>query len=225
MGTSAAGTEERAMAVEGYFGAEARDRIAAAVKRAEALSRGQIVPAVVEKSDAYPEARFRGAVLGAAIATAAVLALHLPLTLGELPLVQLAAGIAGGLLALWDPVERLLVGRRAMDQAVRARALRAFHENGLQRTAEGTGVLVFASLFERHAVVLGDRGIHERMGDGEWDRALAVLVAGMRAGDPARGFVDAIALVGARLATHFPRDPSAKAPLNELEDAIRVSPT
>jgi putative membrane protein len=211
--------------LERHFGTEARDRIAEAVRRAESLSRGQIVPAVVEKSDAYPEARFRGALLGAALATAVVLELHLPLTLAELPLVQLAAGVLGGLLALWDPVERLLIGRRAMDQAVRARALRAFHEHGLQRTAEGTGVLVFASLFERHAVVLGDHGIHGKMGEREWDRALAALVAGMHAGEPARGFVDAIALTGARLAEQFPRDPSAKAPLNELEDAIRVSPT
>jgi putative membrane protein len=213
------------MRIDATFGEEARARIAQAVKRAEALSRGQIVPAVVEKSDAYPEARFRGALLGAAVATVAVLALRLPLTLAELPIVQLAAGIAGGLLARWDPVERLLAGRAAMDEAVRARALRAFHEHGLQRTAEGTGVLVFASLFERQAVVLGDHGIHAKMGDAEWERALAALVAGTRAGDPARGFVDAVALVGARLAEHFPRDPSRKASLNELEDAIRVSPT
>jgi putative membrane protein len=85
-------------------------------------------------------------------------------------------------------------------------------------------VLVFASLFERSAVVLGDRGIHERMGD-DWDRAVAALTAGMAAGDPARGFVDAIAVCGAKLAQHFPRDPGAKAPPNELEDAIRASRT
>jgi len=105
---------------------------------------------------------------------------------------------------------------------VRARAVRAFHEQGLHRTAEGTGVLLFASLFERRAVVLGDRGIHEKMVDGEWDRALEALVAGMRAGDPGRGFEEAVALCGARLAEHFPRDPAAKAPPNELGDAIRV---
>lgn len=206
------------------FGEEARTRVAEAVKRAEALSRGQIVPAVVEKSDAYPEARFRGALFLAALATGVVLALQLPLTLAELPVVQVAAGIAGALLARWDPVEKLLAGRAALDEAVRARALRAFHEHGLQRTDEGTGVLVFASLFERQAVVLGDHGIHAKMGDAEWDRAVAALVAGMGAGDPARGFVEAIALVGARLAEHFPRDPARKAPRNELEDAIRVSP-
>jgi putative membrane protein len=56
----------------------------------------------------------------------------------------------------------------------------------------------------------------------EWDRALAALVAGMRAGDPGAGFVEAVALVGARLAEHFPRDPSAHPSRNELEDVIRT---
>src|SRR6266498_2179531 len=76
--------------IERHFGEAARAHVAEAVGRAEALSRGQIVPVVVEKSDPYPEARFRGAILGAAIATVAVLALGLPLTAAELPFVQLA---------------------------------------------------------------------------------------------------------------------------------------
>jgi putative membrane protein len=212
------------VSVDHYFGQDAKTRVAEAVRRAEALSRGQIVPVVVEKSDAYPEARFRGAILAAALATAIVLALRAPLSLAELAVLQLVAGVVGALVAMWDPIERLLVGARAMDEAARARAMRAFHENGLHRTEHGTGVLVFASLFEHAAVVLGDHGIHERMGD-DWGRAVAVLGAGMRAGDPAKGFVDAIAVCGAKLAEHFPRDPGAKAPRNELEDAIRTSKT
>jgi len=212
------------VAIDTYFGEDARKRIAEAVRRAEALSRGQIVPVVVEKSDPYPEARFRGAIIGAALATGIVLAFHAPLSLVELALLQLATGIVGALVASWNPVERLLVGARAMDEAARARAMRAFHENGLHRTAEGTGVLVFASLFEHGAVILGDHGIHGRMGD-DWDRAVAALVAGMRGGDPAKGFVDAIAVCGAKLAEHFPRDPQAKRATNELEDAIRASRT
>jgi putative membrane protein len=210
--------------LERHFGEEARARIAEAVRRAEGLSRGQLVPVVVEKSDPYPEARFRGGITLAALATGLALGLHLPLSLAELALVQVAAGLAGALLAAWDPVERLLVGSRAMDEAARARALRAFHEHGLHRTAEGTGVLVFASLFEHEAVILGDHGIHARMGQ-DWDRAVAALVAGMKAGDPGRGFVDAVALCGARLAEHFPRDPAAKHTPNELEDTIRTSRT
>jgi putative membrane protein len=210
--------------LERHFDEAARARIAEAVRRAEALSRGQIVPVVVAKSDPYPEVRFRGAIAAAAVATGVVLALHAPLSLVELAILQLAAGIAGALLASWDPVERLLAGERALDEAVRARALRAFHEHGLHRTGEGTGVLVFASLFEHEAVVLGDHGIHEKMG-AEWKRAVDALVEGMKASDPAKGFVEAIALVGARLAEHFPRDPSAHPSRNELEDAIRASRT
>ncbi len=210
--------------LERHFGDEARARVQEAVRRAEALSRGQIVPVLVEKSDPYPEVRFRGAILAAAIATAAVFALRVPLSAAELPLLQLAAGIAGALAATWDPIERLLAGRRAMDEAVRARAVRAFHEHGLHRTAEGTGVLVFASLLERQAVVLGDHAIHAKMGD-DWRKVVDALTAGLRSGEPARGFVEAIAVCGARLAEHFPRDPASRPPPNELEDAIRTSRT
>ena len=212
------------MSIDRELGAEARARIAGAVKRAESLSRGQIVPAVVERSDAYPEARWRGALLGAALATAAVLASGEPVAPWELPFAQLAAGLLGALAGAWGPLERVLAGRRAMDEAVRARAVRAFHEHGLQRTAEGTGVLVFASLLERQAVVLGDHGIHARMGD-DWQKAVDALVAGLRAGSTERGFVDAIAICGARLAEYFPREPGAGPAPNELEDAIRASKT
>jgi putative membrane protein len=210
--------------LERFFGEEARARIEAAVREAEARTTGQIVPVVVEKSAGYPEARYRGAALGAALATVLVLALRLPLTLAELPLVQLVCGVLASLLALWDPVERILAGRVEIELAARERAVRAFHEHGLHHTAQGTGVLVFASLFERRAVVLGDRGIHEKMGDAEWQRAVAALVEGMRRDDPAAGFCEAIALCGAKLAEHFPRAPGA-VPGNELPDALRASET
>jgi putative membrane protein len=179
-----------------------------------------VVPVVVARSDAYPEARLRAALLGAAVVTAAVLLSSLPVTLGELPLAQVAGAALGWALAWLAPLERLLVGRHHMDHEVQARALRAFHEHGLHKTAEGTGVLVFASLLEREAVVLGDHGIHARVGDGEWKATVDALVAGLKRGAPADGFVEAIGRCGSRLAEHFPR---GGAPVsNELPDAITL---
>jgi putative membrane protein len=205
------------------FDEAARSRVAEAVHRAEHRSHGQIVPAVVGRSDAYPEARFRGALLGVALATGVVLLLDLPVSLAELPAIQLVAGLLGGLAALWPPLERQLIGRRAMEQAVRSRALRAFHEHGLHRTTQGTGVLVFASLLERRAVVLGDHGIHARMGDDGWSDAVAALVEGLSRDAPGEGFLEAITRCGARLEQHFPREASETEPPNELPDALRVS--
>ncbi len=204
-----------------FFGSQAQARVAEAVRAAESRSLGQIVPVVVERSGGYPEVRYRGALIAAGLATIVAVALRLPLTIAELPLVQIAAGVAGALLSMMDPLERVLAGRRDMDLVTQARALRAFAEHGLHKTEKGTGVLVFASLFERRAVVLGDHGIHEKMADGEWQKALEALVAGLHRGDPASGFCEAIALCGAKLAEHFPRPPG-EGPGNELPDELHT---
>ena len=212
------------MTLERFFPPEARERVARAVREAEAKSLGQIVPVVVERSGRYPEVPWMGGVLLAALATAVAEVSRLGATVWELPFLQLAAGLLGGILARLDPVERLLAGRRDLEAAVRSRAERAFLANGLNRTERGTGVLVFASLLERRALVLGDHGIHEKMGDEGWRQGVEVLVAGIRRGDPAAGFCDAIALVGAKLAEHFPRTGGGPGP-NELTDELRGSPS
>jgi putative membrane protein len=209
--------------IDRFFKPEDRARIEAAVRSAEERSRGEIVPVVVEKCDGYPEARFRGAFLGLALATLVVLVTQAPLTLAELALLQLAAAVAGGLLALWDPIERILAGRVERELAARERAVRAFHEHALHRTREGTGVLVFAALFEHQAVVLGDRGIDEKMGQEQWQRAVDALVTGMRRNDPASGFCSAIEIVGGTLEHHFPR--LADDAGNELDDTFRSTKT
>jgi len=211
------------MTLTRFFPAEARERVARAVRDAEARSLGQIVPVVVERSGRYDEVPWIGGVLLAAVATAAIELLRLDVALWELPVLQLGAGILGALLSRLDPVERLLAGRRDLDETTRDRALRAFAENGLGRTAQGTGVLVFASLLEHRAHIVGDHGIHGKMGEEGWRQGVEALVAGVRRGDPAAGFCDAIGLVGAKLAEHFPRAGGA-AP-NELPDELRESRT
>jgi len=210
--------------VDRHFGPEARARVEAAVREAEARSLGQIVPVVVARSAGYPEARYRGALVAAALAAAGALAADhwlWPVALWELALLEVVAGVAGALLALWDPIERLLAGRAERALATEERARFAFRVHRLDRTERGTGVLVFASLFERRAVILGDHGIDAKMGAAEWQRAVDRLAAGMRRGDAAAGFCEAIALVGGRLAEAFPRG-DGPGPGNELPDALRA---
>ncbi len=212
------------MTIDRFFPPEARERVARAVREAEARSMGQIVPVVVGRSERYEEAPWIAGVLLAALATAVAEVTGVGVTAWELPFVQLGAGLIGALMARIGPVRRLLAGKGHIEEAVRARAQQAFLENGLTRTERGTGVLVFASLMEHRAVVLGDHGIHEKMGDEGWQKGVDALVAGIGRGDPAAGFCDAIALVGATLAEHFPRPAGAAVP-NELPDELRGTRT
>ena len=202
------------------FDENARERIRQAVVQAERETLGEIVPVVVDRSDAYPEAQDRGGAVALAIATAVVLLVFPDLPLWEMAAIQAVAFALGFVAGGWDPLSRLLVGRKAMDAMVRWRAEVAFREHGLSRTRHGTGVLVFASLFEHEVVILGDEPVHAKIGAGAFEEAVSILVRRIREGRPADGFVEAIESVGGHLRAHFPR--TADAPGNELPDDLTV---
>jgi putative membrane protein len=202
------------------FPKEVQERIEAAVREAESRSTGQVVPVVVQRSEPYEETRWIAAVLAAALVTGVVELLRWEPSVAGIFGLQILGGLVGWWIGRLTPVERLLAGRRHQEQAVHARAEQAFFEHGVHQTREGTGVLVFASLLEHRAVVIGDRGIHARMGDAEWQRAVDALVEGMRRGAPGDGFVAAIERVGARLEEHFPRRAGEAVP-DELPNGLK----
>jgi putative membrane protein len=199
---------------------EAQAHIAQAVRAAESLTVGQIVPVVVDRSDHYPEAPLRASLLAAALAAAIVFWCS---DLGGPTSLLIAGGaslLAVGITLLVPSLHRLLMGRSALEARVHQRALRAFVEHGVHHTTAETGVLLFASLFERRVVVLGDRAIHEKMGEAGWQQAVSALTSGLRQGKAEEGFVAAIAIVGEKLAGAFPRAGAPRG--NELSDELRV---
>lgn len=229
------------------FGDAEVARITEAVKAAEAKSHGEIVPVVVERCEAYPEAQERGGVAGALLATVALLGiphalsawgtvlLHLAayvvgdsaawwdphaVQLWGLVLLQIAGYAVGYTAARWQPLARALIGKKTLARAARWRAELAFREYGLVNTARGTGVLVFAALFERQVVVLGDQPVVEAFGEGEFRHIVERMVERVREGRAAEGFLEAIGTLGDDLAQHFPFSPGAER--NELPDHLRT---
>jgi putative membrane protein len=79
-----------------------------------------------------------------------------------------------------------------------------FFAHELDQTEQRTGVLIFASVAERYAEIVADAGIHAKVPQDVWDSAIAAMIAAIRDGRPADGFVGAIAQCGAVLAQHFP---------------------
>jgi len=97
------------------------------------------------------------------------------------------------------------------------RARRIFTELGMQRTRDRNGVLIYLALADRRLAIVGDEGIHARVGDSYWDRLRDLIVERLRAGHARAALVDAVTEVGVTLGTHFPRRPDDT---NELSDQV-----
>ena len=207
--------------------AEDRSAIERAIAEAETKTRGEIVCAVIEEASDYPEialawaaivalsvpfalsafgwapdwpfgwAGWRAAHIGAGhSATSAALASY-----GLMQLVvfgALVVGIAPG------PVRRRLTPHFIKQERVRRRAEEYFLARGLDKTSERTGVLIFASIKDRAAILIADQGIDIKVDARVWGEALEVLVAGMRTGEPIGGLLGAIERAARALAEHFP---------------------
>ena len=104
----------------------------------------------------------------------------------------------------WGPVRRV--------------AERAFERLGMHKTQHRNGILFFVVPSRKRFVVLGDKGIHDHVGQDFWDSIAALLAEHFRKGEFTEGLVRAIGLAGEKLAAHFPYDPATD--VNELPDDI-----
>jgi uncharacterized membrane protein len=97
-------------------------------------------------------------------------------------------------------------------------AEKAFRRLGMENTADRNGVLIFLVPSRKRFAILGDKGIHEKVGQAFWDDASACLSSHFRQGAFTDGLVEAIRMVGNGLATHFPS--AGEADRNELSDEV-----
>jgi putative membrane protein len=195
-----------------------RQRIAEAVRRAEARTSGEIFCVLAERASSYPLVP---------IAWAAALALLAPWPLiyfttwpaSVVYIFQLGA-FAACVILLWRPALRFrLVSRRTKNERAHAVAIDQFRRQSLQKTEGRNGVLIFAALAERYAEIVPDAGIAHKVPATAWDDAVAALIAAMRDGRVGDGFIVAIEQSGAVLAEHLPAAPGAVNP-NELPDRL-----
>jgi putative membrane protein len=80
-------------------------------------------------------------------------------------------------------------------------------------------VLIFVSVAERHAEILADAGIEQRVPKATWQAIVDTMTKEIGAGRAVDGLVGAIEAVGVHLATHFP---PGTADANELPDHLIV---
>jgi uncharacterized membrane protein len=102
-------------------------------------------------------------------------------------------------------------------QDLMATAARTFERLGLTRTRERNGVLFFLAVDEHKFAVLGDEGIHTRVGQDFWNHVVEAVQTRLAAGQMADGLVEGIRLAGEALAQHFPPRPDD---VNELPNTV-----
>jgi putative membrane protein len=205
-----------------------RARIQAAVHDAEGKTSGEIVPFVVERSDAYEAADWRGGALLGIAAASATAAVHeltdiwLPFDLAGLVLIMIACFVAGMLAVRFIPaLKRLLTGNDEMGHHVGRRAAEAFVAEEVFKTRDRTGILLFVSLLERRVLVVGDAGINARVQKSDWDGIVATIVEGLKTGAPTEGLVRAIGACGDLLERHGVARKIDDT--DELSDGLRMS--
>lgn len=97
------------------------------------------------------------------------------------------------------------------------RAAWVFKKLGMHKTAERNGVLFYLAVRDRKFAILGDAGIHAKVGDGFWNDISDMLTQKFKEGKFTEGLSEGIILAGKHLKTHFPY---RKDDVNELPDDI-----
>ncbi|WP_159589371.1 TPM domain-containing protein [Chelativorans xinjiangense] len=197
------------MANANIFTDEERKRVADAIGRAESRTSGEIYCVLARASDSYfYPAAFFVALSILVVSLLAAFALHywwVSITPAMLVAAELAALGAALLVLRAFPGWRIcFVPRGLRYRRAHGEALRQFFAHNIHMTRERTGVLIFVSLAEHYAEVMADAGINARVPQERWNETVAKLTGAAARGVLAEGFAEAVEIVGAELAAHFP---------------------
>lgn len=92
-----------------------------------------------------------------------------------------------------------------------------FEKIGMTNTIHRNGVLIFFAIRNRSFAIIGDSGIHQKIGDDQWKEIAMEMQSYFRKDDFAGGLEYGIKRIGQVLSIHFPHN---KDDLNELPDDI-----
>jgi putative membrane protein len=215
--------------IRSKFSEEDLNRIKAAVRQAESIISGEIVPVIVNRSANYPIASYKAAAIFSSLAFVAIVAIDRYMNVEETifydPLTMFLIVVAIGLLGvaltnLVQPLKRMLVAQDDLDLATRQRAETAFLEEEVFNTRHRTGIMIFVSFFEHEVIVMADRGISKVVDQKEWDDMVSQLTAMISEGKIVIGLEEAIHRCGEILqAKGFAK---TNDDINELRDDLRI---
>lgn len=190
----------------------------ARVKKAEQATDAELVTVLAPASDGY---RFIPTLWAALLAMLTPLVIHeLDFWLGWKEILMIQWGVWLVLTALfqWTPIKMRLVPQSVKQHRASMMARLQFIEQGLHRTRDRLGVLIFVSVAEHHVEILVDDGVAQHIEDKVWEEIIEEFVAKVRSGKVEAGFVECVERTGEVLSDVFPPTHAR----NDLSDDLIV---
>ena len=97
------------------------------------------------------------------------------------------------------------------------RAIEIFGKMGMHATAERNGVLVYVAIKDHQLAILGDEGIHKKVGNEYWRNEVEKMIRDFNRDNYAEGIAGCVKDIGQALQHHFPYTDKDR---NELSDEI-----
>jgi len=98
-----------------------------------------------------------------------------------------------------------------------AAATRLFKSLGMHNTRERNGVLIYIATVSHKVAIIGDEGIHKKLGSEYWNKMADKLISDFRANRKAEALAAVILDCGRQIGTFFPRSEDDS---NELSNEI-----
>jgi len=92
-----------------------------------------------------------------------------------------------------------------------------FRNLGMAKTQERNGVLIYVSVPGRKVAVIGDEGIHAKLGDTYWQDVLKIILEHFKQDRFCDGLCAGVERLGEQLREHFPYQ---RNDVNELRDDV-----
>jgi uncharacterized membrane protein len=97
------------------------------------------------------------------------------------------------------------------------RAIKVFNKLGMSATKERNGILIYLAVISKKVAIIGDEGIHKKLGKEYWDKLVIHLIDKFKEHHAAEGIAESIIECGHQLKHYFPYEEGDK---DELTNEI-----
>ncbi len=187
------------------------------IESIEAVTSGEIVPVISRQSSSYRTVEVLNTFILSYIFMFILYSTHKSITPTNMLVLTLIAMVLVMIMFRIGFFKRILVPKRLMKQKVHSAAMVAFYKHGVHNTKDKTGILIYISLMERMVVVIGDEGIHQKVGSEAWSDVINIIVDGIKKRKLVDGMVNGMESCRELLRTHFPASADNR---NEIKNKV-----